>query len=103
MKGQFRPEARESWLQAASIHRAKADELAREFDRVQHKLREAELFAEICSHPPTPNTVLFPQRIISRQALFSSAADLGYRYVAWNDNLFTVDGVNLGSLEDFDL
>lgn len=103
MKGQFRPEARAGWLQTAAIHREMAEKLSSELDRVQFQLRRAELFAEICSHPPTQSTVLFPQRIISRQALFSSAADLGYRYVAWNDDLFTVNGDNLGSLKDFDL
>ncbi len=103
MNPRYSEDAIPGWQETVRIQRAKIEELASALREAQRNLQQSQARLNACRMPPSARTVLFTQTITSFANHLAAARHLQYPYVAWNDQLYTVDEVQLGSLSDFGL
>lgn len=99
----FSEDAIPGWQEAERIQRAKIEELRSSLREAERNLEMTRARLNACRMPPSARNVLFTQLVTSFAVHLAAARHLQYPYVAWNDQVYTVDEVLLGSLSDFGL
>ncbi len=99
----------DAWKHAADLTKADISRLEAELEHARKMLVMATIGQNIAANRPTARNVLWPQMVTSISTHRANAAQLGYPYYVWNNEVMVLlknapySDFTVGTVEDYGL